>query len=251
MVDAALRLPFHGDYPVTLGFGSHPENPEILEKFNSWGIAGHHGLDFALPEGTPVVASDSGVIKEARSIDDYGNTVVIEHSWGESWYAHLREVRVTVGQEVSRGDVIALSGQTGASFGPHLHFAIKPLDPDPANGFLGFVDPAPFFVQTNEALPELPHATGQEEVAPPFQQVLQEKLTELRVKAHESRRQKREQALMEILKLSETTPIRNALLQEHLGISRQTASNYTADLVSNGKLEKHGKGRGTHYLRIF
>ncbi|MBI5449384.1 M23 family metallopeptidase [Candidatus Gottesmanbacteria bacterium] len=66
-------------------------------------------------------------------------------SVGQSLYAHLREVRTSVGDRVRAGTVIGLSGSSGMVTGPHLHFAIIPNKADLNNGYLGFIDPSPYF----------------------------------------------------------------------------------------------------------
>ncbi|PZH17015.1 peptidase [Streptomyces sp. NTH33] len=91
----------------------------------------HSGQDFAVPVGTPVVAASGGTVVKAgpNGAGDgpaYGNAVVIKHANGKySQYAHLSSVHVKVGQAVAAGQQIALSGNTGNSTGPHLHFEIR------------------------------------------------------------------------------------------------------------------------------
>ncbi|MCR5404263.1 MAG: M23 family metallopeptidase [Butyrivibrio sp.] len=85
----------------------------------------HKGVDWATPVGTSVVASSSGVVTRAGWGSGYGYCVYIKHSDGkETRYGHLSKVLVSVGQSVSQGQRIALSGNTGVSTGPHLHFEI-------------------------------------------------------------------------------------------------------------------------------
>lgn len=96
----------------------------------------HTGVDFAVPEGTPVHAAASGVVSFAGERGGYGLLVVVEHRGGFStYYGHLSKILVEVGQYVEQGQVIALSGNTGLSTGPHLHFEIRrqgrPIDPLP------------------------------------------------------------------------------------------------------------------------
>ncbi|CAM5245373.1 M23 family metallopeptidase [Streptomyces griseomycini] len=91
----------------------------------------HSGQDYAVPTGTPVVATHGGTVVKAgpNGAGDgpaYGNAVVIKHGNGVySQYAHLSQVNVQVGQVVKTGQKIALSGNTGNSSGPHLHFEIR------------------------------------------------------------------------------------------------------------------------------
>ncbi len=94
----------------------------------------HTGIDFGVPVGTEVHAAAAGKVTFAGRQGGYGLLVVIDHGNGLStYYAHLSEILVEVGQFVEQGQVIALSGNTGLSTGPHLHFEIrlhgKPVDP--------------------------------------------------------------------------------------------------------------------------
>lgn len=85
----------------------------------------HKGVDWATPTGTAVVASSSGVVTRAGWGSGYGYCVYLRHPDGrETRYGHLSKVLVSVGQSVSQGQKIALSGNTGVSSGPHLHFEI-------------------------------------------------------------------------------------------------------------------------------
>ncbi|MGW6142044.1 M23 family metallopeptidase [Streptomyces sp. NPDC055144] len=91
----------------------------------------HSGQDFAVPIGTNVMAAHSGTVVKAGPYGGgdgpaYGNAVVIKHGNGTySQYAHLSRIDVRIGQTVSTGQHIALSGNTGNSSGPHLHFEIR------------------------------------------------------------------------------------------------------------------------------
>jgi murein DD-endopeptidase MepM/ murein hydrolase activator NlpD len=91
----------------------------------------HSGQDFAVPSGTKVMAAHGGTVVKAggNGAGDgpaYGNAVVIKHgNKTYSQYAHLSRVEVKVGQVVKTGQRIALSGSTGNSSGPHLHFEIR------------------------------------------------------------------------------------------------------------------------------
>ncbi|HKW18014.1 MAG TPA: M23 family metallopeptidase [Terriglobales bacterium] len=86
----------------------------------------HQGLDYAAPAGTPVRAVNRGVVILARPMFFEGNFIVIDHGQGLlSLYLHLSEFKVKEGDEVSGGQVIALSGGTGRATGAHLHVAIR------------------------------------------------------------------------------------------------------------------------------
>ena len=110
----------------------------------------HNGIDIGSPTGTPVMAAESGTV--VRVVDGcregnrscgggYGNFVVIRHGNGlETLYAHNSQILVSEGEQVVRGQMIARAGNTGRSFGSHLHFEVrvngKPVDPMP---YLQFV----------------------------------------------------------------------------------------------------------------
>jgi len=86
----------------------------------------HPGLDIAAPENSVILASGGGVVKEAGEDPVYGKYVLIDHGNGlASLYGHASRVVVSVGERVRRLDVIALSGSTGQSSAPHLHFEIR------------------------------------------------------------------------------------------------------------------------------
>ncbi|MDH6544547.1 M23 family metallopeptidase [Streptomyces sp. SPB4] len=91
----------------------------------------HSGQDFAVPVGTPVKAAAAGTVVKAGPNGGgdgpaYGNAVVIKHANNTySQYAHLSKIQVRIGQKVSVHQQIALSGNTGNSSGPHLHFEIR------------------------------------------------------------------------------------------------------------------------------
>ena len=86
----------------------------------------HFGQDFCCPEGTEVHATGAGIVAYAgNQHDGFGIKVVIDHGYGyRTIYGHLSEYNVRRGQKVNRGDFIALSGNTGTSTGPHLHYQI-------------------------------------------------------------------------------------------------------------------------------
>ncbi|MFC9796624.1 M23 family metallopeptidase [Streptomyces sp. NPDC057695] len=91
----------------------------------------HSGQDFAVPVGTPVKVAGSGTVVKAGPNGGgdgpaYGNAIVVKHANGTySQYAHLSKIKVHIGQKVLVGQQIALSGNTGNSSGPHLHFEIR------------------------------------------------------------------------------------------------------------------------------
>ncbi|MFE5209722.1 M23 family metallopeptidase [Streptomyces sp. NPDC056600] len=105
----------------------------------------HSGQDFAVPTGTKVFAAHEGTVVKAGGWGAgdgpaYGNAIVVKHDNGTySQYAHLSKIQVSVGEKVNTGEQIALSGNTGNSSGPHLHFEIRTT----AN-YGSAVDPAKF-----------------------------------------------------------------------------------------------------------
>ncbi|MFK4145517.1 M23 family metallopeptidase [Streptomyces sp. NPDC004065] len=110
------------------------KNYTLSASFNQGGshwAHKHSGQDFAVPIGTEVVAAHGGTVVKAGPYGGgdgpaYGNAIVIKHANGQySQYAHLSRIDVKVGQVVATGQHIALSGNTGNSTGPHLHFEIR------------------------------------------------------------------------------------------------------------------------------
>lgn len=90
-----------------------------------WGRS-HNGIDLAVPVGTPVSSSGSGTIIQCGWNGGYGISVYVDHGNGiVTRYGHLSEAAVTVGQTVAQGDDLGLSGNTGNSTGPHLHFEMR------------------------------------------------------------------------------------------------------------------------------
>lgn len=101
------------------------EGGRFTSPFGSrWGRL-HAGVDWACPVGTEVKASSDGTVIQAGWMNGYGNCVTISHADGMATrYGHMSEVKVAVGQQVTQGDLVGLSGNTGRSTGPHLHFEI-------------------------------------------------------------------------------------------------------------------------------
>lgn len=85
----------------------------------------HNGIDFVVDRGTPVLATGPGIVEAAGYDGPNGNRIAIDHGFGyRSVYAHLSSLNVKPGEEVARGQVIGLSGNTGRSSGPHLHYTL-------------------------------------------------------------------------------------------------------------------------------
>jgi murein DD-endopeptidase MepM/ murein hydrolase activator NlpD len=96
-----------------------------LDPFSGEG-AFHTGVDIQASPGTPVHSAADGVVLQAEYSGGYGKLVVVDHGNGiRTMYGHLSKFNVVPGQEVRKGAVIAFSGSTGASTGPHLHFEVR------------------------------------------------------------------------------------------------------------------------------
>lgn len=98
-----------------------------------WGRL-HAGIDIAAPAGTPIRAADSGQVMIAGWMGGYGNYTCVQHTSSLSTcYAHQSSIGVSVGQGVRQSQVIGTVGNTGNSFGDHLHFEVRvggsPVDP--------------------------------------------------------------------------------------------------------------------------
>lgn len=86
----------------------------------------HEGLDIGVWFNTPAIATADGVVKYAGWINGYGYVVKINHGFGfETRYGHLNKIKVTRGQKVKRGQVLALTGNSGRSNGPHIHYEVR------------------------------------------------------------------------------------------------------------------------------
>lgn len=111
-----MRKPFDGNYSVTQRFGEKITDP-----------AGHTGIDYALYLGTPVLAAADGTVTRVAHLQgSYGTHVMLSHEDGlETVYAHLSQTSVSLGTKVLAGQVIGLSGNSGNSTGPHLHFEVR------------------------------------------------------------------------------------------------------------------------------
>ena len=138
-VDTALALP---EVWRTPGAGSRPswEDPEaslptswplttggfVTQNLLEGGDGEHPGLDIAVPSQSYIRAAGAGTVEEAGVDPVYGNFVTVDHGEGYlTLYAHASEILVQAGQRVRRNEVIALTGSTGRSTAPHLHFEIR------------------------------------------------------------------------------------------------------------------------------
>ena len=108
--------PVHGQISSPFGMRVHPI---------TGAPAFHSGIDIRIPQGTPVRATADGIVSFSSWHDDTGYCVVLEHGLGfTTVYAHNKQACVKVGQRVKKGEVIAVSGSTGSSTGPHVHYEV-------------------------------------------------------------------------------------------------------------------------------
>ena len=122
---ASMWSPVSGLVTSRFGWRSHPVSGQ--EDF-------HTGVDIAAAQGTPILAALPGVVEQTGYSESYGNFVVLRHSDNlRTTYNHCSEILAKEGEQLARGDRIALVGSTGISTGPHLHFEVevKGLKADP------------------------------------------------------------------------------------------------------------------------
>src|ERR1700682_6556377 len=134
MADGNLTLPFAIPNPQVTSWTDHhyPTRQEdgIMVRFDGatgYAYDGHRGTDYAVPSNTPVVAADEGTVIYSEWSDSGGWGVVMDHAYDRTAYFHNNQLFVYPGQHVSRGQLIALSGSTGNSTGPHVHFEVRDL----------------------------------------------------------------------------------------------------------------------------
>lgn len=153
-----MRFPTTRQYRVSSEFNPRRLNPVTGR------IAPHKGVDFAMPPGTPVLAIGDGEVVVAKHDGAAGNYVTLRH--GRQYmtrYMHMKKLLVQPGDKVKRGDRIGLSGSTGRSTGPHLHFeiwinnqAVNPLTARlPRMEGLTGKDRTDFMAQVRQVLPQL------------------------------------------------------------------------------------------------
>lgn len=270
---AHFRFPFTGKFPLTFPFGASAVDSDMQKKFNEWGVIGHDGVDFGLPEGSEVIAVDTGIVVQSENNGDFGISVTIKHEWGMSLYAHLRDTTVSLDEHVEAGKVIGHSGQTGYVTSPHLHLGMKPTDPDTSNGYLGFVDPTPYFSEEKtdtSGVPEVPVNVVEKEVVRevPVEKIVekviarqpsseelekksQEILRERLVKARQSKATYRQQTLEQILTyMRGHGEVTNKELRPLFPkLSESTITNYLNILEHEGKIRQKGiRGRSVYSL---
>lgn len=121
IVERGTKIPPSYIKPLSGGRSSSPFGPRSAPTAGA--STYHKGHDWATPVGTPIVASCGGTVEKAGWGSGYGYVVYINHPDGrQTRYAHLSKVLVKAGQTVKQGERIALSGNTGITSGPHLHF---------------------------------------------------------------------------------------------------------------------------------
>jgi murein DD-endopeptidase MepM/ murein hydrolase activator NlpD len=107
------------DSKITSSFGNK-------RLFNGKLKSYHNGIDFRAPIGTPVFASNSGVVRLAENLFYSGKVVILDHgNFIFTIYAHLSKIDVKAGQQVGKGQQLGLTGATGRVSGPHLHWGVK------------------------------------------------------------------------------------------------------------------------------
>ena len=132
----SFNKPLAGD--ITSAYGTQ-------RLFNGKLQSYHRGTDLRAKTGTPVYASNFGIVRLAKNLFYSGNIVIMDHGKGIfTNYAHLSKIQVVAGQHVARGDQIGLSGATGRVSGPHLHWGVK------ING--AYVDPLQFLTVISDLL---------------------------------------------------------------------------------------------------
>lgn len=146
-----MIYPYRGDYRITQKFGKNPD------RYKKFGLLGHNGIDIGLPMKTQVIAPHGGTVIEATfDPSGYGNYIKIVNEKEGSVLAHLSSFQVKVGETVSEGEPVALSGNSGNSTGPHLHWGYFKFPRDRKNGYAGFIDQLPLIaVPTNDLQKEL------------------------------------------------------------------------------------------------
>lgn len=147
-------MPFKESFPMTQDWN----DPRYRASYAKFNLLGHNGQDFGLPVGTPVLAPHAGRVIEAPfDVAGYGWYVKIENDKEGSILAHFKESpSVKVGDEVTQGQKVGLSGNTGNSTGAHLHWGYYRFPRKRDNGFSGTVDQTHWFgVDDNNYLDEL------------------------------------------------------------------------------------------------
>ncbi len=133
-----LKTPLEKEYPVTQDWN----DPRYRSSYTKFGLLGHNGVDYGVPAGTRIVAPHGGkIVENLLDSTGYGWYVKIENDNEGSILGHFKEQsQCKVGTEVRQGDLVGLSGSTGNSTGPHLHWGYYRFPRKRDNGFSGTVD---------------------------------------------------------------------------------------------------------------
>lgn len=132
---------FIGNFKLNQLFGGNPS------RYSSFNIKGHNGIDFSMPVGSQVVSASDGWVREVGfDPGGFGKYVKVVHNGFFTLYAHLDQIFVHQNDRVVSGQLLGLSGNTGNTSGPHLHFGVAPCDAQgaklvPQNGYSGYINP--------------------------------------------------------------------------------------------------------------
>ena len=174
MKELILRKPVYENkpyirrhYPDYSGAISQLFGENGLPIYKEMGMLGHNGIDVPHPKGIQIVGSHDGIVIEADTVNDAGGMGVkiatneeYKYKAGGAYfwtvYWHFEKVLVKVGQQVKAGDVLGLGDNTGYSTGSHLHYGLLPCYKknnyyykyEGNNGYLGYIDPLPYFKET-------------------------------------------------------------------------------------------------------
>lgn len=142
------KTPFSGSFPMTQDWN----DPRYRASYAKFGLQGHNGQDFGCPMGTPIIAPHAGrIIESALDSTGYGWYVKIENDKEGSILGHFKQAPlVSVGASVTQGQPVGLSGSTGNSTGPHLHWGYYRFPRKRDNGFSGTVDQTHWMNQDDE-----------------------------------------------------------------------------------------------------
>ncbi|MCP4198903.1 MAG: peptidoglycan DD-metalloendopeptidase family protein [Proteobacteria bacterium] len=182
-----VRLPFKGKHRLTQHFG---ERPTVYKRF---GLPGHNGIDWSMYVGEAIVAVDDGkVVILKNDPTGFGLHIKLQHGWGQSLYAHLHQFQVQLHDTVKAGQTIALSGNSGFSSGPHLHFGLR-VNPYKTNdGWYGYTNPHRFIKwrlpEIKEKVEPPPAVEPKKKVEPPHldETILSERIQRLEKKLLEA-----------------------------------------------------------------
>ena len=135
-----LRYPLPNLYPITQHYGDNPG----AYAYPCRSDQSHSGIDYGCPAGTPVLAAADGIVTKAGwDTSGYGVMIKVAHGmWGETLYGHLESLACAIGDMVHAGALIGVSGSSGNSTGPHLHFELH----KPAGTCKQAIDPEPYII---------------------------------------------------------------------------------------------------------